>query len=398
MQKMSQAFQRELRREHQYATKVEMLDTDFKPVEGKTLFSANNTNEITNFISDGNIDVDTTRGTRRTAELTLLNPSSEFTPATAGFDATGPWTGEVYLNRIVRIHRGLYVVDNPEYVCVGTFMIDNAEVISERNMSLVVITLSDLWKKLSKSYTLRPQNYPVGTAYVDILLDLLAVTGADEPLAPIIDNLSGRSSEEKTISEKLTVEEGTSRGDKMKELAEGWDIDVYFDPYGRFILQDRKDAKDKIEVWQFYSSADRDGMLTSLRRAFTDDNLYNHVIVVGGGDTPVRVERIDTDPRSNTNVNLIGDRVLLIKDDKVTSTEKANKALDKAWANRFQIAETITAETICNPALEGDDVIRITERDFAKVDATYRLAQFTVPLVTTKQTLQATNIRKETDF
>lgn len=395
---ISQAFAQTLRGEHQLACKVVLLDTKFNPVEGGTIFSADQTNEISNFITDGNVDVDSERGTRRTAELTLLNPTAEFTPATENFDPEGPWVGKIYLNRIVRLYRGVYVHNQPEYVPIGTFMIDNAEVIGERNMSLVVITLSDLWKKLGKSSTSGPINYPVGKLYTDIVRDMLTATGADQPLAPVIDELGSRAADDTKLGKKLTIEEGSSRGDTLKELAKEWDIDVYFDPMGRFILQDRKAARDKSVVWHFYSSSERTGMLEGVRRSFNDDNLYNHVVVIGGGSNPIRREKIDTDPRSKTRVSLIGDRVWLIKDEKLNTASKCDKALKRAWDLRFQISETLQCTTICNPALEADDVIRVTDETWTKVNGTYRLTRFNIPLISSRQTIQAANIIWEKDL
>ena len=134
-------------------------------------------------------------------------------------------------------------------------------------------------------------------------------------------------------------------------------------------------------------------MLISVNREFSDDNLYNHVIVIGlDGKAAVRRERADTDPRSKTNIALIGDRVWMIKDDKIKNTEQALKALNRAWDIRFQLSETLECQTISNPALEGDDVVRITDKTWAKVDGTYRLKRFTVPLVSSLQTMQAANI------
>ena len=414
MWNVSEAFKRELRRAPQAACKVVMLDTEFDEVEEDTLFSTEQTNEITNFISDGNIDVDYSRGTRRTAELTLLNPTAEFTPATEDFEPMGPWVGKIYLNRVIRIYRGVYIAGTPSYVPVGTFMIDGAEVIVERNMSLVVLTLSDLWKKLAKSFAKTTRTWNINTPYGLIIREILEDTGSSFPLAPIIDDLSGRVTEDKKLSKKITMEEGDSRGDWLKERAVEWDLDVYFDPVGRFIMQDRKAARDKAVQWHFYASedmtpvpglpddpfgnADNTGMLTNIRRSFNDDNVFNHVIVVGGGESPVRRERVDEDPRSKLNKDLIGDRVWLIKDDKIKNGTQADKALDRAWQLRFQISETLQADVICNPALEADDVIRITERVFAKVDGTYRLARFNVPLITSRQTIQSEAVLKESNF
>jgi hypothetical protein len=393
MQDISAGFEQALRQQHQYATAVSLLDTDFNEVEGDTIFSKSDTNDITNFIADGSVDVDFDRGTRRTAELSLLNPSDEFTPATENFKSEGPWVGKIYLNRVVRIYRGLFVSGVPEYVPVGTFMIDKANVIYQSNMSLVNLTMSDLWKKLTKSYADRAYNFAKNTHYNDIIGTLVNDAGAAYPKRPNIDPLTDRDEADTKIPEILTLEDGASRGDFLKELVTTWDIDMYFDPWGRFTTQDRKSGKDKRSVWHFYTSEDQTGMLISIDREFSDDNLYNHVIVNGKDDkVSTRKEKSDTDPNSKTNIALIGDRVWKIADDKIKTANQAQKALDRAWAIRFQLGEVVQCQTICNPALEVDDVITITDLDHVKIDGRYRLRRFTVPLVSSLQDIQVTNI------
>lgn len=398
MWRLSPGLRRTLRGEYKVSTKIELLDTNYNPVSGITLFSADRTSELTNFVTDGLVDVDTTRATRRTAELTLLNPTAEFTPATEDFDPNGPWVGLIYLNRLVRIWRGAYVSGTPEYVPVGTFMIDKTNVIAERNMSLVNLTMSDLWKKMAKSYADRAYNFAKGSWYNDIIRTILNDAGGYTPkLLPIIDPLNGRLDADKKTNDIVTLDEGQSRGDFLKELSTTWDIDMYYDPMGQFRTEDRKTAADKRSVWTFSTAddPDRDSYLISANREFSDDNLYNHVIVIGlqaDGKTPIRIERVDADPRSKTNVALIGDRVWLLQDDKLNNSTKAYAALNRAWATRFQLGETIQAETISNPALEGDDVVTIRAKRLVKVDYRYRLTRFTVPLVSSRQDIQVTNI------
>lgn len=392
---VSDAFKAELRKQHVTACLLEILTDDFTTVQA---LDNSQTSQalLTNFLSDGNIDVDTTRGTRRTAEVTILNPNAEFTPALQGFTANGAWAGVVYINRIVRLSRGVMVNGIPEMVPVGTFMVDNAEVIVERNISIVTLTLSDLWKKLAKSYLARPKKFPAGTPYNNIISELVNEAGADEPLAPILSPLGSRGADDKKTDEKIIIEEGTSRGDALKEYGTSWDIDMYFDPTGRFVSQDRMNPRDRDVVWEFYSSPNNDGMLLNVSRQFNDDNLYNHVIVIGGtSNNPIRREQIDTATSSKFNIDKLGDRVMLIKDDKLKTLNKVMRRLDEAWKMRFQIAETTSFGTICNPALEGDDVIRVTETDWAFIDNTYRLTRFNIPLVTSRQQLQVVNILDE---
>jgi hypothetical protein len=138
--------------------------------------------------------------------------------------------------------------------------------------------------------------------------------------------------------------------------------------------------------------------LLSMRRSFNDDNLYNKVIIIGTGDRqgenkpPVRASREDNNPRSKTNIQLIGERVYLFSSDKISTQNEADRALDRAWRLRFQLSEEIESNVLVNPALEADDVIRFYEPDFAKIDGRYRLSAFNIPFVTSRQTLRASNI------
>jgi hypothetical protein len=401
MWNISQAFRSELRKpNHTPVAKCVLLDTNLNPVQGGTLFSTNKTNELTNYIADGSVDIDTSRGTRRTAEMTLLNPSAEFTPATEDFKPEGPWVGMIYLNRLVRLYRGVEVADgNDEFVPIGTFMIDTADVIVERNMSLVVLTMSDFWKRLAKTSRKSTKEWKKGTYINTVLNDLITSVGTG-PLKPSIDSLTGRTDASKRLTTAFSVEEGESRGEKIKELGDNYDVDIYFDAMGRFTTQDRKRPSDKAVVWHFYSSEKSDGMLVSVKRSFNDDNLYNHVIVIGTGNpkSTIRVEKADDNPASKTNRALIGDRTYVHRSDKIKTTTQANKALNKLWQLRFHITETIECETICNPALEGDDVVQITEKNFAKVDAPYRLNRFTIPLTTARQQIGGDNIIRKEDL
>jgi hypothetical protein len=397
----------ELKKSYSLAAKIEMLDTNFNPIEDgnlRTKCICTPEGQLQNVITDGSIDVDRTRGTRRTAEFTILNPTAEFTPATGDFDPEGPWVGKVYLNRIVRTWRGLHLGHRHLYVPVGTFMIDIADVLVEQNMSLVNLTLSDLWKKLTKSYFGREVVYPENTYYNEIIRDLITPSGInlEGRMAANIDRLPTRDEPDKKTNMKVKFKEGDSRGDKLKELCDRWGIDAYFDPMGVFVTEDRRDPKDKKVAWTYASKPldddGRGGMLLSMRRSFNDDNLYNKVIIIGTGDRqgenkpPVRASREDNNPRSKTNIQLIGERVYLFSSDKISTQNEADRALDRAWRLRFQLSEEIESNVLVNPALEADDVIRFYEPDFAKIDGRYRLSAFNIPFVTSRQTLRASNI------
>ena len=397
----------EIRGEHTPIIAMEMLEPNLNRKNRFILSTAvTEDDRFANVVSDGSIDVDYDRGTRRTAELTILNPSAEFTPTTAGFESEGDWEGLLYLNRVVRIWRGASTAHGNLYVPVGTFMIDASEVILEENMSIVNLTMSDFWKKLTKAFLGGNKKYAKGTNYNAIIKDMLDAAGVPRTgkYAAAIDNLSQRATADKQIQKPLKFNRGDSRGDILKNLAKDWNIDMYFDPYGVFRTEDRKTDRDRKVVWSFVSKPiginDKHGGLVSLTRSFNDDNLYNHVIIVGTGNEKgvVKATRQIVNTASKFHEDKIGDRVFLRESDRWSTQSQVNKVMERIWAKRIQFSETINAEVICNPALEADDKIRIVERDFVKVDDSYRLRRFNVPLVTSRQEIEATNIIRDEDI
>lgn len=391
MWNIDQTFRGQLRNPNQQiAAKATVLDPAFKEIPDGDFFTAG-ADDFQDYIVDGNVDIDTSRGTRRTAELTILNSNGEFSPDVATTD----YDGKFYVNRNIRLYRGVVIGNRSIYAPIGTFMIDSIDVIVERNMSQMNFTLSDHWKKLQKSIQTRTKTYPVDTPINTVILELAASAGADFPLYPALDPLASRAAAAKQLSTKLVLERGDVRGDVLKDLANKYGIDLYFNVEGRLVSNDRRDPKDAQEVWHFYSStADPTtmGMLVSVRRTISDDNLYNHVFVIGLGDekNPVIWEKKNTDPASVVNVDRIGDRVHILESQKWKTTAAVTDAGEKLWAKRFNLFEEVVIDVVCNPALEGDDVIRVTESDLSKVSNLYRINQMNIPLTTSKQTIQMT--------
>lgn len=394
MYNINQAFRAELRKSsHQVAARAVMLDTQFREVSGGNFYTAG-ASELQDLIIDGNVDVDFTRGTRRTAELSILNKSGMFTPA----DSVNAYTGKFFVNRNVRLYRGVVLAGGTTlYAPIGTFMIDAVDVIVERNISIINLTLSDQWKKFSKSYITSTKLYPVGTHFNTIVKEFAAAAGADYPLAPNLDPLTGpeRSAGNTTIAwrQAWTVERGQNRGDLIKDLANKFGIDIYFDVEGRLTTHDRKDPKDAQPVWSFFSSqGTTNGGLISVKRTTSDDLLYNHIFVIGLGDekAPVVWEKKDTSPTSPTSIQAIGDRVMILEDQNWKTMEQVSAAGQKLWDKKFNVFEDVTLDVICNPALEADDVISVEEEEFSDIKQTYRIVQLNIPLTTSKQTIRVT--------
>lgn len=378
MQAVSTAFINALRSPvHTFRSRMEVMDTDFAPVkvfedQGST------TVDPTTVLIDGSIDVDTTRLTRRTFTATVLNPDALWSPQS-------DWGGLFYVNRIVRFYRGIDFGGAVEMVPVGTFLIDSAEVAVERNMSIVVLSGTDLWKKFSKSMFPRAKTWAAGTNINTVITDMATAAGVTRRN---LDPLTSRAAADRELSKKFSVEQGDNRGEALAALCKAYSIDVYFDTTGRLTTQSFLTPGDRAVVYT-YDPTDNNNLLT-IKSAYTDEKLYNSVLVLGTKDKDnIVVARVrDTDPNSETSVARIGERVLKYESENIGTQALANSTAESLFYKNVLINEDITLETICNPAFEGNDVIHVDEREFSQLNRNYRLKAFTVPLSTSRQTLR----------
>lgn len=362
---------------HTFRSKMVVLDTNFQPIK-EFLDSGVQTNDTTSIMVDGSVDVDVTRLTRRTFTATVLNPDAIWSPRS-------DWGGLFYVNRLIRVYRGIDFGDYSELVPVGTFMIDNADTAVERNMSVVTLSGSDLWKKFGKSMFPRAKTWAAGTkinTIIDSIADAVGIQYRN------IDPLSSRATADKEVDKKFAVEQGDNRGEALAKLCKDNGIDVYFDPLGRLTTQDMATVKDRSVVYSY--DPDMNNNLVTVKSSYTDDNLYNTVLVLGTKDKDnVIVARVrDTDPTSPTNINRLGERVFKYESENIGTQTKGNAVAESLFYKHVLVNEDITLEVVCNPAYEGNDVIHVDERGFSQLNANYRLKAFTVPLSASRQTLR----------
>lgn len=360
---------------HSFRVVMQVLDTDFNTVREFT--DAGDTDNPTNFLVDGSVDLDITRGTRRNFTVNLLNPDGEFSP-------DSEWAGLFYVNRLIRLWRGVYYGDSEELVPIGTFMIDHADTVVERNMSMVVLSGSDLWKKFSKSMFAKPKSWAAGYSLITLIKEIGDAAGVTR----FVDDLSDdRATNARQLNKTFSVEQGDNRGEAILRLAKAYGLDVYFDPLGRLVIADYRSPEDTQTVWTYDPTKTR--MLLSVRATYKDDQLYNSVLVIGtGGKTPVISRKRDTDPTSVTNVDRIGERVFKFESDDISTQEAADAAAKKLFYQHVLLTEDIALDGICNPALDGNDVIAVREADFTGLDNRYRVRGLTVPLASSRQTLR----------
>lgn len=367
---------------HEVAVRVDFLNTSFQKVRSVYNYSSTDPNDA---LIDGTIDLDVTRGTRRTIVMSFLNPDGTFTADGSIWSETPDWDGYFYINRLIRVWRGVKYSDGSrELVPVGTFMVDKAETLVERGMSTVVISGSDLWKKFSKSQFGKPRKFTEGSGINTIIKDLADEAGITQVN---LDPLNERGPGGKQLARDFVFEADITRGEAVRKLADDMGVEVFFDPMGVLVSREFSDPFDRATVWSFDQD---DDMAFFMRSVIDDDRLYNHAIVVGtakaaDGGPIYRASLKDNDPSSPTSVDRIGDRVFRYESPLLGSQEAVDKSVRRIFYRHFLLGRTVALEAVCNPALEGNDVIRVAETKFSSLNQRFLINSMTIPLVTSKQ-------------
>jgi hypothetical protein len=395
---VSDKFKTELNKPvHTVAMRVDLLDTDFRPVQSLTGYQTGS--DTTSAVVDGSVSLDVSRGSRRTVQLTVLNPDGIYTPD-GSFGADTDPDGFFYVNRLIRVWRGVKYNDGTEeLVPVGTFMVDNADVTVERGMSVVTITGSDLWKKLSKSQFGSPVSYTSGTSLNTIIAGLATEAGVT---AMNLDPLPDRTATGKRINTEIAFEADDIRGDVLQKLATDYGLDIFFDPMGTLVSEDFRNPELREVAWVF---GPQDTMAYSIRSSFTDDRLYNHVVVTGTAASktdppgPVYVAEVkDTDPASPTSIDKIGDRVYRLESGVLGTQDEVDQAALSLFYTVFLLSNKVEMDAVCNPALEGNDLVWVQETRFSEIDKRFLIGTLEVPLTSSQQKIsmaQVINIAPE---
>jgi len=375
-QPMSDGFIAALKSSNQRSiTKVEILDSESLAVL-KTLTN----------VDDGSVTVDVSRGTRRTFQLRISNKDGMFTPKT--------WESDLSFGRTVRIYRGLQFYDPTvnklvdEYALLGTFLIDRPEVFVERNMSVITLDGSDLWKKIASGGFPSGYSFAANTHVNTIIAKVAEISGITvermslDPLDSLTDN-------ERLTNSIVAWEEGDNRSDFLQNIVTQFGLYVYFTPSGILTSEKAKQPSDQTPVWHF--SPGEDSVMLGVTKTQSDLKLVNHIIVTGESaySTYARYEIQDTDPDSPTYVNgPMGNRVLLFRAPQVYNTTQAANVALKLWLENALVEENIKVPSLCLPHLEGNDVVEVTEPISGVADK-YLAQRFEIPLRDFRMTIES---------
>ncbi|MFE0326328.1 DUF5047 domain-containing protein [Streptomyces sp. NPDC058960] len=317
--------------------------------------------------SDGSVTVDRGSKTRRTVSLTVADP--KYLPWTAT-DTLAAYGQQLVVSRGIRFANGA-----EEWVPLGTFRINEPSgdvhfgPVSVTGASMECAIIDD---KFQAPTTTRGQG-----GCVDAITTLIRQTLPD---AVIVNLTSGQRNPSVAVA---VWDAGADRWDAVVQIALAMQAEIYVDAQNRFVITDLPDVINGPVAWDIAEG--EGGNLVSSARSMPRTGVYNGVLASGensaSGSAPVSALVTDNDPSSPTRwggpfgkvTKPISSALWLTVAD---CQAAAGYALFDATAPNVQTS----LDSLPNPALEGNDIIRLTH---AGRKERYLVQSLTIPLTAT---------------
>lgn len=362
--------------------------------------------EVTASTIEGTVYVDTSRATRRTCQLRLIDKNGEYTPKDS--------SSVFYWDKLIKIEYGLKIDSEYTYVPLGVFTIDRSEIIAENGAAVINIDGSDQWDSFSMATFTSNSGWASGTSINQIISDTASLCGLPSTRITL-DPLGSRSATEKQVNVTWKYFIGDNIGQKLKDWAQDWSIDIYFDVNGNLVTHDMT-----LPPYTGTSNSAPDAsfavgdnaIMLGIQKAQSSHTIFNHIVVTGDtsdGTAAVRGEYIEgtgtnvnTSPLKRTyngrvgtglTIQELGSKILVIR---TTTLKTSQQCLDRAkveLSKNLVVEETIQLPTIVNPLFEGHDVIEITEQNTGLQQQKYTLDSFDIPMRSSRQVLNVKKMR-----
>lgn len=281
-------------------------------------------------VQQGTLSVSFQNGARRKASITLSDIDNAFE-----YNVNNIWFGQK-----IRLSMGLVLPDGTDfYLPQMVGLIKNPQSVLSENQKTVTFPLVDKWAnldgslfgKLTDTYTAKQSTaeYAVYTAIANLLKTSIYDHKLTDDINAMIDNIApiftnyydgknyavanGDGSQTRTASMTeipfdISENGGSNFAQLLLQFNDVLSGIIGYDQTGALRLEPSQTDINDIEkpvLWQF---TQRNSTLSQISETIKNDEVYNDVIIVGGGNTDGGIwgRASNDDPNSDTSISAIG--------------------------------------------------------------------------------------------
>lgn len=375
-------------------------------------------------VQQGTLSVSFQNGARRKASITLSDIDNAFE-----YNVNNIWFGQK-----IRLSMGLVLPDGTDfYLPQMVGLIKNPQSVLSENQKTVTFPLVDKWAnldgslfgKLTDTYTAKQSTaeYAVYTAIANLLKTSIYdhkltddINAMIDNIAPIFTNyydgknyavLDGDGSQTRTASmTEIPFDISENGGSNFAQLLlQCNDVlagIIGYDQTGALRLEPSQTDINDIEkpvLWQF---TQRNSTLSQISETIKNDEVYNDVIIVGGGNTDGGIwgRASNDDPNSDTSISAIG-----LKTYRETKANYFNTKQCTALAEYYLKRKTILQKSV---NITSSQMFHLVENQLVSVQRTdkphnpterHLINSFSLPIGETgAMTINATSVADIPNF
>lgn len=303
---------------------IKLAKLEFLYPDGSVMYTIDNNPKNPKskaFIQDGKITVNFNNGQRRTANVVIANIDGQFS-----FEVNKIWFGTQ-----VKLSEGLLLPDGTEfYLPQGVFYINNPTETVMPGENTVSWDLYDKWSYLDGTLfgTLDGiYEVPVGTNIFSAMRSILLLDrGNGLPVDPVVpqftDWYNGKTQQLEDGTEGYLTDSpytyraessGLTYADILLEMNKMIAGCIGYDCVGRLTVEPSQDDIDDREKPVLYEFSPTNSQFLGATYTVMNGDVYNDVIIEGQSLSDYGVvggRAINTDPKSDTNIYIVGRKIL----------------------------------------------------------------------------------------
>lgn len=295
-------------------------------------------------VSGGSVTADATSQVRRTATVTIADPT--LWPAT-GFDILSPLGSTMLVEYGISIPGG-----GTEWIPLITGVITEVDRALPVGDTGLTVTLADQSSKVAEDKFTSPTQIGGGTTTV-----VQAITSLVTHLYPAVTVIDQTGNS--TVAPVIEIQQDRW-ADGVEVLATSIAAEAFFDQLGRLVIRPQPTLANPT-VWRV--GLGQYGTMVTRSDKQQRADVYNQVIASGmraDGTSPVYAIVSDTDPTSPTYyLGPFGAKPRFYSSAALTTLAQATTAATALLERARGMQAAVTLTTVPNPALEPGDVIKV---------------------------------------